>query len=113
MGRGVVGGTRTRRADPALLAGGRRLYGTAGAALVLLVWVTIKPLVRRRPPGCRKPSVKLNWAQTLRPRRSRGSASRSSTTPDDAEILNRALGLAQSQAEPVRADLAPRGRHGR
>ena len=37
------------------------LYGTVGAALLLLLWVTIKPFVRPSPAWLPKPSVKLNW----------------------------------------------------
>ena len=81
------------------------LYGTALAALLLLFWVTIRPLVRRSPAWTPKPSVKLDWGQTLRARPlSRiGVALEHDTT--DAEILNRALSLAQSQADPCELTL--------
>ena len=89
------------RSDPAQLAGGRwSVWHWSCAAFLLLLWVTIKPFVRPSPAWLPKPSVKLNWAQMLRPRPlSRiGVALEHNTT--DAEILNRALGLAQSQSEP-------------
>jgi manganese transport protein len=81
------------------------LYGTALAALVLLTWVTIKPLVRQSPAWTPKPSVKLDWGQTLRPRPlSRIGVALEHDTAD-AEILNRALSLAQNQADPCELTL--------
>jgi manganese transport protein len=76
------------------------LYGTAVAALLLLLWVTIKPFVRPSPAWLPKPSVKLNWAQMLRPRPLSRIGVALEHNANDAEILNRALGLAQGQSEP-------------
>src|SRR5262249_36170868 len=71
-----------------------------GAAFLLLVWVTVKPFVRPSPSWQPKPSVKLNWTQLLRPRRLSRIGVALEHNANDAEILNRALGLAQSQSEP-------------
>src|SRR5262249_23624020 len=81
------------------------LYGVALSALLLVLWVTIKPVVRPSPAWTPQPSVKLNWGQTLKPRPlSRiGVALEHNTT--DADILNRALSLAQSQTEPCQLTL--------
>ena len=76
------------------------LYGVAGGAAALLVWVTIKPFVRPSPAWLPKPSVKLDWAEALRPRRLGRIGVALEHDPADAEILNRALGLAQTQAGP-------------
>ena len=57
------------------------LYAVAGAVGGLLVWVTIKPIVRPSPPWLPKPAVKLDWMTALRgPESCPGSASHSSTT---------------------------------
>jgi len=74
------------------------LYGATGAAAALLLWVTIKPLVRMSPPWMPQPSVKLNWGETLRARPLSRIGVALEHTPADAEILNRALSLAQTQA---------------
>ena len=76
------------------------LYGVAGGATALLAWVTIKPLARRSPAWLPKPSVKLDWAKALRPRPLGRIGVALEHDPADAEILNRALGLAQTQASP-------------
>ena len=41
---------------------------STGGAVLLLVWVTIKPWFVRRRRGCRQPSVQLDWVEALRPR---------------------------------------------
>jgi manganese transport protein len=69
---------------------------TAGAAL-LLVWVTVKPLVFSSPAWLPQPSLKLNWVEALRPRRLGRIGVALEHDQADAEILNRALGLAQTQ----------------
>jgi manganese transport protein len=84
-------------------AGG--LYGAVFAAFLLLLWVTVKPFVRPSPAWLPKPSVKLNWAQLLRPRRLSRIGVALEHNTNDAEILNRALGLAQSQSEPCELTL--------
>jgi manganese transport protein len=76
------------------------LYGVAGGAVALLVWVTIKPIVRPSPPWRPKPTVELDWVKALRPRPLGRIGVALEHDPADAEILNRALGLAQNQAAP-------------
>ena len=76
------------------------LYGLVLAAFLLLFWVTVKPFVRPSPAWLPKPSVKLNWAQMLRPRPLSRIGVALEHNTNDAEILNRALGLAQGQSEP-------------
>ncbi len=73
------------------------LYGVSAGAAALLVWVTIKPIVRRSPAWRPKPSVELDWMQALRPRTLRRIGVALEHDRADAEILNRALGLAQTQ----------------
>jgi manganese transport protein len=71
------------------------LYGLAGSMAALLVWVVIKPWVR---PGRRwtpAPSVELDWADALRPRKLATVGVALEHTAADAEILSRALGLAR------------------
>jgi manganese transport protein len=80
-----------------LVTGG--LYGCAGLAAGLLVWVTIKPLVGKSPAWLPQPSVKLDWGEALRARPLARIGVALEHNPGDAEILNRALGLAQNQAE--------------
>ncbi len=77
----------------------------AAAAFLLLLWVTIKPFVRPSPAWLPKPSVKLNWTQLLKPRRLSRIGVALEHNTNDAEILNRALGLAQSQSEPCELTL--------
>jgi manganese transport protein len=81
-----------------LIAGG--LYGLTGGAAALLVWVTIKPMVLRSPPWRPQPSVQLDWVEALRPRPLARIGVALEHGRADAEILNRALGLAQSQRSP-------------
>jgi manganese transport protein len=71
------------------------LYGVALAAVALLAWVSIKPLVRPSPPWRPEPDVELDWATALRPRKIASIGVALERGPGDAEILNRALGLAQ------------------
>jgi manganese transport protein len=81
-----------------LVAGG--LYSLVGGAAALLVWVTIKPMVRPSPPWRPQPSVQIDWVQALRPRPLARIGVALEHDRADAEILNRALGLAQTQARP-------------
>jgi manganese transport protein len=76
------------------------LYGSASAAAALLLWVTIKPLVRISPAWQPQPSVKINWGETLRARPLSRIGVALERSAADAEILNRAVSLAQSQAAP-------------
>jgi len=75
-------------------------YGVTIGAGSLLVWVTIKPWVRSSPPWRPKPSVQLDWVKALRPRPLARIGVALEHDHADAEILNRALSLAQSQAVP-------------
>jgi manganese transport protein len=79
-----------------LVQGG--LYGSAGAAAGLLIWVTVKPLLRKSPAWLPQPSVKLDWGEALRVRPLSRIAVALEHNPGDAAILNRALSLAQNQA---------------
>jgi manganese transport protein len=75
------------------------LYAIAGAAAALLSWVTIRPLLRPSPAWLPPQSIKLNWRETLRARPLSRIGVALEHNPGDAEILNRALGLAQNQPE--------------
>ena len=86
--------------DPGELARSRGPLWCNRAAAGLLVWVTIKPLVRTSPAWLPQPSVKLDWGETLRSRPAVPDRSGLEHNPADAEILNRALGLAQTQPAP-------------
>jgi manganese transport protein len=80
---------------PLAWAVGGSLYGTVAAAAGLLAWVAIKPWVRPAPPWKPAPSVELDWADALRPHSLPRIGVALEHNPADAEILNRALGLAQ------------------
>ena len=71
------------------------LYGLAGAVVALLAWVTIKPWWRPAPPWKPAPIVHLDWMELLRPRPLETIGVALEHNPNDAEILNRALSLAQ------------------
>ncbi len=75
---------------PVYWLGAGGLYAVAVAALLLLLWVTVKPFVRPSPAWLPKPSVKLNWTQLLRPRRLSRIGVALEHNANDAEILNRA-----------------------
>jgi manganese transport protein len=80
------------------------LYGLTAAAALLILWVTLKPLLRASPAWLPQPSVQLNWVEALRPRALGKIGVALEHDQADAEILNRALGLAQtrgSQSELV------------
>src|SRR5262245_19904556 len=77
---------------PLYWLGAAGLYGIAAAAFLLLLWVTVKPFVLPSPAWLPKPSVKLNWAQMLRPRPLSRIGVALEHNTNDAEILNRALG---------------------
>jgi manganese transport protein len=84
---------------PLYWLGAAGLYGAVGTAFLLLLWVTVKPFVRPSPAWLPKPSVKLNWAQLLKPRPLSRIGVALEHNTNDAEILNRALSLAQSQTD--------------
>jgi manganese transport protein len=77
------------------IALGAGIYAVVGGAAALLVWVTIKPMVRPGPAWSPPPSVELDWADALRPREVRTIGVALEHSKADAEILSRALGLAQ------------------
>jgi manganese transport protein len=79
---------------PVVLLVGAALYGLAGAVLLLLAWVTLKPWIRPSPAWTAAPSVKLDWVSMLRPRPLATIGVALEHTQADAEILNRALSLA-------------------
>ncbi len=90
---------------PLYWLGAAGLYGMAAAAFLLLLWVTVKPFVSPSPAWLPKPSVKLNWTQLLKPRRLSRIGVALEHNTNDAEILNRALGVAQGQSEPCELTL--------
>ena len=71
------------------------LYGLAAGMAALLAWVVVKPWVRPGRPWTAAPSLELDWADALRPRTLTSLGIALEHTPADAEILNRALGLAR------------------
>jgi manganese transport protein len=75
-------------------------YGVTFGAAALLLWVTIKPWVHPSAPWRPKPSVKLDWVETLRPRALAKIGVALEHDRADAEILNRALSLAHTQSAP-------------
>jgi manganese transport protein len=74
---------------------GAALYGLAGSVAGLLAWVTVKPWVRPAPPWTAPPTVQLDWVDALRPRPLETIGVALEHGQADAEILNRALSLAQ------------------
>lgn len=93
-------------ADSGLSVGPLPLSWLAGALLLavtggiagLLVWVTIKPFVRPAPPWEAPVSVSLDWGDALRPRLLGRIGVALEHGQGDAEILSRALGLAQANS---------------
>jgi manganese transport protein len=81
-----------------LAAGG--LYGVSGGAVALLVWVTLKPIVQRSPAWRPRPAVELDWAEAFRVRPLERIGVALEHDPGDAEMLNRAIGLARTQSAP-------------
>jgi manganese transport protein len=90
-----IGLAREALPAPAALAIAAGLYGVVLATGGLLAWVTIKPIVRPAPAWRRAPSVELDWAEALTPKRFRSIGVALEHSPADADILNRALGLAE------------------
>ncbi len=87
-------GTRIGPLPASWIAGGV-LYALVAATLVLLAWVTVKPWVRPAPAWKEAPSVRLDWADALRPRPLGTVGVALEHSAADAEILNRALSLAR------------------
>jgi manganese transport protein len=83
-----------------LLAG---LVGLSGSVAGLLVWVLIKPMVRPSPAWSPPGRVSIDWDEALRPRPLSRIGVALEHKPGDAEILNRAISLAQ--ADPDRREL--------
>jgi manganese transport protein len=71
------------------------LYIPSIAAATFLAWITLKPWFVSSPPWTPAPIVKLDWADTLRPRPLRVLGVALEHDQGDSEILNRALSLAQ------------------
>jgi manganese transport protein len=71
------------------------LSAVIAAVAALLAWVTFKPLIRPSAPWAPPRSVALDWAEALRPRSFARIGVALEHNPADAEILNRAIGLAQ------------------
>jgi len=71
------------------------LYSAVAAVGVLLAWVTFKPLIKAPRPWVDPPEMELDWSDALRPRRLGSIAVALEHSPVDAEILSRALSLAQ------------------
>ena len=71
------------------------LYGLAGAMAALLAWIVVKPWVRPSRPWSAPASVELDWADALRPHTLTTIGVALEHDATDAEILNRALSLAQ------------------
>jgi manganese transport protein len=75
------------------VAGG--LYGIVAATAGLLAWVTVKPLVNPAPAWAEAPRVELDWTEALTPKRVKSIGVALEHSRADAEILNRALSLAE------------------
>jgi len=82
---------------------GMALVAVTASIASLLFWVTIKPLVRPSPSWGPPASVSLDWVEALRPHALSRIGVALEHGQADAEILNRALSLAQPDRE--RTDL--------
>jgi manganese transport protein len=78
---------------------GAGLAAVTGSVAALLGWVTIKPLVRTSPAWAPPESVPLDWAEAFRPRPLARIGVALEHGSADAEILNRALSLAQADRD--------------
>lgn len=81
---------------------GAGLAIVVGGLSALLVWVSIKPLIHPSRPWTPPSPGAMDWAEALRPRPISRIGVALEHGPGDAEILNRALSLAQ---------VDPRGRN--
>jgi manganese transport protein len=79
------------------------LIGGTGSVAGLLVWVLIKPMVRPSPAWVPPSHVAIDWDEALRPRPLSRIGVALEHKPGDAEILNRAISLAQT--DPGRREL--------
>ncbi len=80
------------------------LVGIALAALAagmasLLLWITLKPIIQPSPAWSSGASVEVDWVQALRPLTLGRIGVALEHGPADAEILNRALSLAQGDRQ--------------
>jgi manganese transport protein len=73
------------------------LLTATGLIAGLLVWVTIKPLVRPSLPWAPPASVAIDWVEALRPRMLSRIGVALEHDQADAEILSRALALAKGE----------------
>ena len=80
---------------------GGSLYSISLAALGLLAWVTLKPLIHPPRTWNPEPTTELDWSDALRPRRIARIGVALERGPGDSEILSRALAF----AEPGRTEL--------
>ena len=74
---------------------GGMLYAMAGGMAALLGWIVLKPVLRPLRAWLPAPTVALDWADALRPRTVAMIGVALEHDQADAEILNRALGLAE------------------
>jgi manganese transport protein len=79
------------------------LVALSGSVAGLLVWVLIKPMVRPSPAWSPPGRVSIDWDEALRPRPLSRIGVALEHKAGDAEILNRAISLAQ--ADPDRREL--------
>ena len=75
------------------------LVAVTGSIAALLVWVSVKPFVRPSPAWAAPPSVTLDWGEAMRPRPLAKIGLALEHGLADAEIIGRALGLAQADNE--------------
>jgi manganese transport protein len=75
------------------------LVVVTGSIAALLVWVIVKPWVRPSPAWAAPASVTLDWGQAMRPRPLARIGVALEHGQADAEIIGRALGLAQADNE--------------
>ena len=67
-----------------------------GGSVTLLGWILLKPLVRPGAAWTSQPPVELDWTDATRPRSMAHLGLALERGPGDAEIINRALSLAQA-----------------
>ncbi len=72
------------------------LFAVAGSIAAFLVWVILKPFVRPSPAWAAPASVTLDWGEAMRPRPLAKIGVALEHGLADAEIIGRALGLAQA-----------------
>ncbi|WP_165073445.1 Nramp family divalent metal transporter [Paludisphaera rhizosphaerae] len=75
------------------------LWSLVGGVAGLLGWVLVKPIVKPSPGWSPPSRTEMDWTEALRPRPLATIGVALEHTSADVEILNRALGLAQSQTD--------------